>query len=66
MAVTKSIVVMVIVEIIIMNFVGVKKKENLDMINMGNNVLAATNILRQGIVEYRTKCKTSVLEAVLA
>ena len=37
---------MVIVEIIIMNFVGVKKKENLDMINMGNNVLAANNILK--------------------
>ena len=30
------------------------------------DLLAATNILRQGIVEYRTKYKTSVLEAVLA
>ena len=29
-----------------MNFVGVKKKEILDMINMGNNVLAANNILK--------------------
>src|SRR5690606_12615419 len=30
------------------------------------DVLAANNILRQGIVEYRTKYKTSVLEAILA
>lgn len=30
------------------------------------DLLASQNILRQGIVEYRTKYKTSVLEAILA
>jgi hypothetical protein len=49
MAVTKSIVVMVIVEIIIMNFVEVKKKENLDIKTIINNENAAKNIKRFGL-----------------
>ena len=40
---------MVIVEIIIMNFVEVKKKENLDIKNMANNVNASRNILKEGL-----------------
>ena len=47
-----------------MNFVEVRKKENLDMINVGNNVLASNNILSEGIRLYRTKCETSILEAI--
>ena len=39
---------MVIAEIIIMNFVVAKKKENLGMKNMENNLLAANNILKEG------------------
>ena len=40
---------MVIVEIIIMNFVEAKKKENLDMKIMVNNVNASKNILKEGL-----------------
>lgn len=32
-----------------MNFVEVKKKENLDIKSMANNINAAKNILKQGI-----------------
>ena len=47
--VIKSIVLMGIAEIIIMNFVGVKKKENLDMKIMINNFNASINIKKQGL-----------------
>ena len=40
---------MVIVEIIIMNFVEVEKKENLDIKSMANNVNASRNILKEGL-----------------
>ena len=49
MAVIKSIVVKVIVGITIINFVEEKKKENLDMINMGSNKNASKNILKEGL-----------------
>ncbi len=42
-----------------MNFVEVRKKENLDMINVGNNVLASNNILRRGISELWSEDKTA-------
>ena len=38
-----------IAEIIIINYVEAKKKENLDIKSMTNNVNAAKNILKQGI-----------------
>ena len=47
--VIKSIAVMVIVEIIIMNFVEVMKKENLNIKSMVNNLNAAKNILKEGL-----------------
>ena len=37
-----------------MNFVEVKKKENLGMKNMGNNILAANNIKRFAFVKNNT------------
>ena len=40
---------MVIVEIIIMNFVEVKKKENLGIKNMANSFNSALNILKEGL-----------------
>ena len=36
-----------------MNFVGVKKKENLDMINMENNGLAANNIKKFAFINIK-------------
>jgi Holliday junction resolvase-like predicted endonuclease len=40
---------MVIVEIIIINFVEVRKKENLNIKSMANSVNAAKNILKEGL-----------------
>jgi hypothetical protein len=46
---------MVIVEIIIMNFVEVRKKENLNIKSMVNNLLAANNIKRFAFVKNNTE-----------
>ena len=49
MAVVKNIGLKVIAEIIIMNFMEVKKKENLEIKSMANSVNASINIKKQGL-----------------